>query len=967
MRAKANRKILIGIAATLVLCLSVAMVANYILFVSKSKDREVETQLSEVYGQVNHQFTVIFDKKWNMLEDSMIAYKMADNDSEIEEYSRQMQSSWKFTHLFFISEDGSYITADGAEGNFDMSENAEKLFDKKENVIFVGSTDSSGQAIICAIPTEAGVFKGKSFTAVGASFDNDSMMEVFSDTTYSGYSHCYIIKPNGEILLKLHDTDANFHSYFDMLKNDHIRISNSDKICDAIRNMQSGCVPYSVDGEGFYLYYQPMEIHDWVLVGMVPGSFVGRHVKRIAAGTTVISLLFVILVILAIMIFIFEKNRQLVFKKDEEIAYRDSLFEILAGTTSNIFIVIKPDDTAAEYVTSNTDRVLGIPSEKIMANTDTLYQVQDRDYTLRLRDKMISLPCGEMMVNEMVRHNVKTGKTLYFEDFVYHVKSGENERFIYVLIDHTDDRENRENLKTALEIANSANRSKSAFLSSMSHDIRTPMNAILGFPPLLDKDADNPEKVRDYSSKIQAAGQHLMNIINDILDMSKIESGKASLKAEVFTISKVIDNLRMVIQPQAAAKNQKFRIYVHDLHHDRIEGDDTKLSQILMNILSNAVKYTDDGGKITLTIEELPQTSQSVATFRFTAEDNGIGMSEEYQKTIFDPFSREESDAAANIGGTGLGMAIVKSLVDLMGGYITVESTQGEGSIFTVEIGFCIHRDEAYDALWQAQKPYTGLVIDNDIYVCKNIVSTVAAEGIKMSYALDEESAMKMVHRAMSHGEPYDMILIDFDDKKLQGDNIAIEIRNATKSHKPLIIVRTASMSRAEAMAEGIEIDGYLSKPFFMSALKDIINSIDKPSFKGDDHHALQGLHILAAEDYELNAEVLKATLEMNGVTCDICENGKQTVERFENSEPGYYDLILMDIQMPVMDGYEATSAIRNSSHPYAQRIPIIAMSANAFTEDMRKAYAVGMNDYLTKPIDVDAMIKTIAGIVRKM
>ena len=398
------------------------------------------------------------------------------------------------------------------------------------------------------------------------------------------------------------------------------------------------------------------------------------------------------------------------------------------------------------------------------------------------------------------------------------------------------ERENNHKLAEALDMAREANRSKSTFLANMSHDIRTPMNAIIGITALIEHDVDNAAKVKEYAKKIEVSSQHLLGLINDVLDMSKIESGKTTLNFVDFSISEMLRRIEILFRPQTDAKNQTLLITKEHIHHEWLNGDSVRLMQVFNNLMSNAIKYTQEGGKIQFFAEECQTNSSVYAKFRFIVKDNGIGMSEEFQDKIFDSFTREENSVINKIQGTGLGMAISKNLIQAMGGTIEVKSEKGKGSCFEVIVDFKIAENK-------------------EVYQPEQI-----------------------------------------EDEK-------------------------------------------------------------------QDETILNGMCFLCAEDNELNAEILKELLDIEGAKCQICENGEKVVEAFEKSQPGEYDMILMDIQMPVMNGYEATKAIRNSKHPMAKTIPIIAMTANAFSEDIQQSFSAGMNAHVSKPVEMKVIGKAIQNI----
>ena len=529
----------------------------------------------------------------------------------------------------------------------------------------------------------------------------------------------------------------------------------------------------------------------------------------------------------------------------------------------------------------------------------------------------------------------------------------------------------KETAEQAFRIAEEANRAKSSFLSNMSHDIRTPMNAIVGFSALLARDADNPEKVMEYTKKITASSQHLLGLINDILDISKIESGKTTLNQSDENLAELIENIDSIIRPQMKARNHTFEIRSVDLKHEQVVMDKLRLNQILLNLLSNAVKYTPEGGRITLTIQELPSPAGNPAHFRFVVADNGYGMSEAYLQKIFDAFTREEDSVTNKIQGTGLGMAITKNLLDLMGGKISVESEKGKGSVFTVELELAVSEQIIAPDFWKKHGISRILTVDDEEAVCRNIRRSMEETGVAADYAPDGESAVKMVRESVQKGRTYHVILLDWKMPGMDGLETAKRIRRENGTDIPILLLTGYDWTEIEKEAREAGIDAFLSKPFFLTSFRQKVEYVlchgkqeTEPAKEPDEQSILHGMHILVAEDNEINSEILNELLRMSGAVCDICENGKQVAEAFEKSVPGQYQLILMDVQMPVMDGYEATRRIRSMSHPLALKIPIIAMTANAFAEDVRDALEAGMNAHVAKPVDMAILEQTVRAVL---
>ncbi len=509
-------------------------------------------------------------------------------------------------------------------------------------------------------------------------------------------------------------------------------------------------------------------------------------------------------------------------------------------------------------------------------------------------------------------------------------------------------------LSEALQAARIASTSKTTFLSNMSHDIRTPMNAVLGFANLLAKETENPVKVKEYTKKIMASGQHLLSLINDILDVSKIESGKVVLNFEKFTLSDLVSSADAIIQPMAKAKKQNFHVSVTGVRHEELIGDETRMNQILINLLSNAVKYTQEGGDIWFRVIGLKQRSSQYEHIRIEVEDNGYGMTPEYLETIFDAFTRAENSTTNKVQGTGLGMAITKNIVELMGGSIEVSSQVDKGSLFRVELECRIAEDQQDEPFWRQNGVERLLVLAEDQELCWNIKELMREAGVAADAAADLSQGLDLMRN-----QPYPLILLDWE---LPGAGEALAALQAALPENGALFLLTSY--EAEEKAPLPEGAAALPKPFFVSALKEKWTELQQPDDGKDQEeqeaNSLKGLRFLAAEDNEINAEILAEILEFEGASCEIMSNGKLALERFDQAQPGDFDAILMDVQMPVMNGYEATQAIRALPREDAKSIPIIAMTANAFAEDEKAALDAGMNAHVAKPLDVKLLKKAI-------
>lgn len=521
-------------------------------------------------------------------------------------------------------------------------------------------------------------------------------------------------------------------------------------------------------------------------------------------------------------------------------------------------------------------------------------------------------------------------------------------------------------LQEALQTAQAANQSKTMFLSNMSHDIRTPMNAILGFAALLGRYADDPKQVREYTKKITVSGQHLLGLINDILDISKIESGKAVLSIGEFALKDMISSIDAIIRPAAKGKNQNFEITVTGIRNEHLLGDETRINQILINLLSNAVKYTQTGGSIWLRIIGLEQRSGQYEHIRIEVEDNGYGMTPEYLEKIFDAFTRAENSTTNKVQGTGLGMAITKNIVELMGGTIEVTSEVGAGSLFAVELELRIPDRKADERFWEQRGISRILVVDDNEDNCQAVQLLMQGLGIRIDAAYSGEEALRMRKAACEAGEDYHVILLDWKMPGIDGVETARQLRAVTSEHIPILLLTAYDWDEIQEEAAEAGIDGFLQKPFLKTAFQEKILELsaepdtNEESAAGAEAGILEGKHFLVAEDNEINSEILAEILSIEGASCEVVENGQLAVERYKQTKPGSFDAILMDVQMPVMNGYEATRAIRSLEGECAERIPIIAMTANAFAEDVKDAMDAGMTAHIAKPIDIEVLKRTI-------
>ena len=523
-------------------------------------------------------------------------------------------------------------------------------------------------------------------------------------------------------------------------------------------------------------------------------------------------------------------------------------------------------------------------------------------------------------------------------------------------------------LSDALVAAEHASRAKTTFLNNMSHDIRTPMNAIVGFTALAASHIDNKEQVRDYLSKISVSSQHLLSLINDVLDMSRIESGNVTISESDTHLPDVIHDLRTIIQSSITAKQLELFIDTQDVRHEDIVTDRLRLNQILLNILSNAIKFTPNGGMISFRVIEKPSSPTDKAVFEFRIKDNGIGMSEEFQKSIFEAFTREKSSTVSGIQGTGLGMAITKNIVDMMGGTITVHSEEQKGSEFIVKLPCRISESPVTFGPIPELQGLRALVADDDTNTCLSVCAMLRDIGMRPDWTNYGKEAVVRAKEALESADAFSAYIIDWIMPDINGIETVRRIRKVIDDSTPIIILTAYDWADIEEEAREAGVTAFCSKPLFMSELRNVLSqrfrSCEKAEQKEPASAGFAGKRVLLAEDNEMNRMIAVAILEEAGLTADIATDGTEAVEKIASAPAGYYNIVLMDIQMPHMDGYTAAKQIRALDDAQKANIPIVAVTANAFEEDRKIALESGMNGHLAKPYDIPAMMETLKSLL---
>ena len=521
--------------------------------------------------------------------------------------------------------------------------------------------------------------------------------------------------------------------------------------------------------------------------------------------------------------------------------------------------------------------------------------------------------------------------------------------------------ESHKALKDAYRAAENASRAKTEFLSNMSHDIRTPMNAIVGLTAIAGANIESQDRVVECLGKITKSSRHLLGLINEVLDMARIESGRISLAEEDFRLPELVDNLLALTKPAIDEHHHQLEVHIEHIEHEAVCGDSLRIQQVFVNLMSNAVKYTPDGGNITLTIKEKPNGFSELGCYEFSIEDNGIGMTPEFQKIMFEPFSRADDHRTTKVQGTGLGMAIARNIVNLMNGDIQVESAPNKGTKITVTVYLKLQENEKEQEKELLDLPV--LVVDDDKTCCESTVATLQEIGIAGEWVLTGKEAVERCYARHETNSDYFAVILDWKMPEMDGIATARKIRERVGEDVTIIILTSFDFSEIEEEARAAGVNAFMAKPLFRSRLTATLRQFKSEKKEENARNYLEdfakenyaGKRILLVEDNELNREIATEIIGMTGVTIDIAENGKIAVEKVMEAPEKWYDLIFMDIQMPIMNGYEATAAIRALAGSRG-KVPIIAMTANAFAEDVQLAKNTGMNEHIAKPLDLNKL-----------
>ena len=959
-------------AILLLVLLAVGFGVRYISFVSQTIYQESTSHLEEVLHKSNNMLKEMVRKNLTYLHLYNGFLASTSDEAEIQAYIEAAQQDTGFVGFYFLSYDGNYMTVTGETGYLGLQANLDEKLSKGEDIVMNAALPGKPQMLVFASPKTQGSYRGFAYDAIAIAYYNDAVLKLLDNSAFQGNASNYVIYPDGRVVI---DNSVNrketVYNFIAMLR-DYSDLSEEQilALSDAFAQGSSGNMRVTLGDTSYYLVYEGTAVQSWTMLGLVPVRVVNASLDKlwfrtaqIVAGITVGMAVLVILLIV-------RRSHTTLRRKNTEISYRDELFKKLSLNVDDVFLMLDAETAKVDYVSPNIERLLGIPWKEVRQDARVLAALHPKDSPDRDKNYLEGLLSGQQREWDDEYVHLETGERRWFHIVAMGSEVEGRTKHILVMSDRTADKQVNQALSDAVAAAETANRAKSTFLSNMSHDIRTPMNAIIGFTTLAISNIDDKDRVKDYLAKTLASSNHLLSLINDVLDMSRIESGKLHLEEVEVNLSDVLHDLKTIVSGQIYAKQLELYMDAMDVTDEDVYCDKTRLNQILLNLLSNAIKFTPAGGTVSVRVRQLAGKVRGCGQYEFRIKDNGIGMSQEFAQKIFEPFERERTSTVSRIQGTGLGMAITKNIVDMMGGTIKVQTAQGKGSEFIICLPMRTQAEHRPVEKITELEGLKALVVDDDFNTCDSVTKMLVKVGMRAEWTLSGKEAVLRARQSIEMSDVYHAYIIDWRLPDMNGIEVTRQIRSL-HDDTPIIILTAYDWSDIEVEAKAAGVTAFCSKPMFMSDLRETLmsalgqNQTDAAQELLPQKNAdFKGRRILLVEDNELNREIAQEILREYGFRVDTAENGAVAVEKVCTAAPGSYDLVLMDVQMPVMDGYTATRKIRALDDPARAKIPILAMTANAFDEDRCNALESGMNGFLSKPIVISDLVQELHKIL---
>ena len=945
--------------------------ARYVLFVSQTVYQESTSHLSELVHQSDNMLNQLFSRNRMILHLWGGLLEIASSEEQIRSGMDKMQKEIDCSALYFLASDGSCMTQDGERSSLGSQTGMGTHLSDGEDIVVNAALPGKPQMLVFVCPDVKGTYRGFTYDAVAVAYYNDTVLSAIDSSAFDGAAHSYVIYSDGRVVLDSNaDSDDPVYNLIAELRgNSNLSEKKFDALSDDFAQGRNGSMMLTLRGTRYYLVYENTGIQDWIMLGLVPVSVVNAGMDTLWRRTIeIVAVIACLLMVLFIALIVY-RSRDALRRKDTELLYKDELFTRLSRNVDDVFLMMDAETSRVDYVSPNIERLLGVPLEQVQQDIRALRALHPKDSPDHDKNFLAGIQCGEQCEWNADYAHQQTGERRWFHVVAMGSEVAGRTKYILVMSDRTADRKINQALSEAVAAAEAASRAKSTFLSNMSHDIRTPMNAIIGFTTLAVSNIDNQERVKDYLTKTLSSSRHLLALINDILDMSRIESGKLQLEETEVNLPEMLHDIKTIVSGQIHAKQLELYMDALDVTDEDVYCDRTRMGQILLNLLSNAIKFTPAGGTVSVRVRQFAGTVRDCAQYEFRVRDNGIGMSPEFAQKIFEPFERERTSTVSRIQGTGLGMAITRNIVEMMGGTIKVKTEKNRGTEFIICLPLRVQTGTRREEKIAELAGLKALVVDDDFNTCDSVAKLLTRVGMRAEWTLSGREAVLRARQSIELGDPCRAYIIDWRLPDMNGIEVTRQIRSLNDD-TPIIILTAYDWSDIEGEAKAAGVTAFCSKPMFLSDLRDtLLTAIghtqtevqDILPGKDADFH---GRHILLVEDNELNREIAVAILHEYGFLVDTAENGAVAVEKIRTSDPGCYDLVLMDVQMPVMDGCTATRRIRALKDPARAAVPIVAMTANVFEEERKRAFDCGMNGFLSKPIVIEELIDALKDII---
>ena len=828
----AIKKRIIALVLVFLLMAGIALGGVYFFdFVSRTIYEESVAHLTEIFHQANQTLYNMVSVNWSRMRMWAAYLKEAKNDGEIVAYVNQARKESNFTDFCFISRDGNYITISGEEGYLDLGRQLSALILERQPVVVNSVVPDRPEIMVFAIPAARNTFRGFSYEAIAITFNNSDMVDALKISAFGGKASTFAVLPDGRVVVDNGSEDMDsVHNVLAMLeKSRDFSRGDRDALQKSFLEGGSGSMEVELEGRRYYLVYAPANFQNWTVVGIAPADVVNASMNKLQSATMLVVGGIAILLAVTILVFVVLQNRQKLKQKNNELLARDELFSKLSVNVDDVFLMADSKDLRVEYVSPNIEKLTGIPQERVLQDIHEIEHLIRPEDSVHILDELAAIQPGQQREWDREYTHQQTGKELWFRVVVFCTDIQGEKKYILDLSDRTKDKKINQKLEDAVRTAQNANRAKTTFLNNMSHDIRTPMNAIISFTNIAMKQEPKPE-VRTYLEKIQESSDHLLTLINDVLDISRIESGKVSFVPVPVDITELAETAVNITHGFLSNRNISFHTSLATPETPFVLADAVHIREVLVNILGNAVKFTGDGGTITFETSYDPGSDAQHMTVRYRVADTGVGMSEEFMAHIFEEFTQEESSARTHYKGSGLGMAISKKYVDMMGGRIFVESEKGKGSVFTVELPLELTEDSRLQKQnhSDADKDLTGVNIllaeDNDLNAEIAMVQ-LDELGIRTTRAVDGRDAL----RIFTENPPgtFDMIFMDIMMPEMNGYEATGAIRSMEDrpdGQEIPIIAMTANAFAEDVQASmDAGMSGHLSKPI---VLDEVIKAI---------------------------------------------------------------------------------------------------------------------------------------------